>query len=407
MLGSACIRLCILGRATTTPTSAFSQSSQSGKRLYSGNVVSRQPLSPALPQAIHGSSVFARGKSNTLNDGKESCLLKHSFSLTRFKNHPSSCLLAANGVFVATIWHALLPSRHLSSVVLDRLSPTERSQGVAITSEGCPKQAEWAHVIGPVSCGMCQGFAAEDGLGLVGSLGALQGRFGKRTVAAGWQDGSWNVACDARPARWLHGRHSAWLLFGVCSSVASAGAIAASSLHANNLALAEALSGDDEEAQRQNKSIASHGKPVLKEYTVTGIPGDGRCLFRAVAHGACLRKGKPAPTESTQRKLADELRNKVVDELILRRSETEWFIEGDFDIYTERMREPHVWGGEPEILMLSHVLKMPITVYMSEKNSKGLIAIAEYGQEYGKGRPVRLLYHGFGHYDALQLPGDT
>lgn len=29
-------------------------------------------------------------------------------------------------------------------------------------------------------------------------------------------EGSWNVAWDARPARWLHHPESAWLLFGVC-----------------------------------------------------------------------------------------------------------------------------------------------------------------------------------------------
>ena len=29
-------------------------------------------------------------------------------------------------------------------------------------------------------------------------------------------EGSWNVAWDARPARWLHRPDSAWLLFGVC-----------------------------------------------------------------------------------------------------------------------------------------------------------------------------------------------
>jgi hypothetical protein len=33
------------------------------------------------------------------------------------------------------------------------------------------------------------------------------------------------------------------------------------------------------------------------------------------------------------------------------------FIEGDFDKYVKRMRQPHVWGGEPELLMLSHVLE--------------------------------------------------
>ncbi|KAG8641644.1 hypothetical protein MANES_12G013900v8 [Manihot esculenta] len=136
--------------------------------------------------------------------------------------------------------------------------------------------------------------------------------------------------------------------------------------------------------------------------TALGIPGDGRCLFRSVVHGACLRSGKPSPSESLEKELADELRAKVADEFIKRRRDTEWFLEDDFDTYVGQMRQPHVWGGEPELLMSSHVLKMPITVYMRDRNSSSLKIIAEYGQEYGKENPIRVLYHGYGHYDALQ-----
>ncbi|KAF5449378.1 hypothetical protein F2P56_029829 [Juglans regia] len=135
-----------------------------------------------------------------------------------------------------------------------------------------------------------------------------------------------------------------------------------------------------------------------------GIPGDGRCLFRSVVHGACLRAGKPTSSDSRQKELADELRAKVADEFIKRRAETEWFLEGDFDNYVGEMRQPHIWGGEPELLMASHVLQMPITVYMKDKKSGILIIIAEYGQEYGKDNPIRVLYHGYGHYDALRSP---
>ncbi|XP_077227132.1 OVARIAN TUMOR DOMAIN-containing deubiquitinating enzyme 4-like isoform X2 [Tasmannia lanceolata] len=135
-----------------------------------------------------------------------------------------------------------------------------------------------------------------------------------------------------------------------------------------------------------------------------GIPGDGRCLFRSVAHGACLREGKPSPSESLQRELADELRAKVADEFIKRRADSEWFLEGDFETYVMQIRQPHIWGGEPELLMSSHVLQTPITVYMCDKNSGSLKIIAEYGQEYGKENPIRVLYHGYGHYDGLQIP---
>ncbi|XP_075494569.1 OVARIAN TUMOR DOMAIN-containing deubiquitinating enzyme 4-like isoform X1 [Primulina tabacum] len=132
------------------------------------------------------------------------------------------------------------------------------------------------------------------------------------------------------------------------------------------------------------------------------VPGDGRCLFRSVVHGACLRAGKPSPTENRERELADELRATVADEFIKRREDSEWFVEGDFDTYVTQMRQPHVWGGEPELLMSSHVLQVPITVHMLDKRTNSVKIIAEYGQEYGKENPIRVLYHGYGHYDALR-----
>lgn len=33
------------------------------------------------------------------------------------------------------------------------------------------------------------------------------------------------------------------------------------------------------------------------------------------------------------------------------------FLEDDFETYVVQMRQPHIWGGEPELLMSSHVLR--------------------------------------------------
>jgi hypothetical protein len=33
------------------------------------------------------------------------------------------------------------------------------------------------------------------------------------------------------------------------------------------------------------------------------------------------------------------------------------FLEGDFESYVRKMRKPHAWGGEPELLMCSYVLR--------------------------------------------------
>lgn len=205
-----------------------------------------------------------------------------------------------------------------------------------------------------------------------------------------------DLKCDVGPFSLSKGYGAASLISGllVCYSISN-------SAHAD----ASEEMREKKQCTESSTDHVSHGKKVYTDYSVIGIPGDGRCLFRSVAHGACLRRGKPAPSESLQKQLADELRAMVADEFIKRRQETEWFIEGDFDTYISHIRKPHVWGGEPELLMLAHVLRMPITVYMRDDKYGGLISIAEYGQEYGNDNPIRVLYHGYGHYDALLIPG--
>ncbi|XP_031489042.1 OVARIAN TUMOR DOMAIN-containing deubiquitinating enzyme 4-like isoform X2 [Nymphaea colorata] len=154
----------------------------------------------------------------------------------------------------------------------------------------------------------------------------------------------WGLRC----ASWVRGGVSAGLIFGICLCLANL-----------KVAHAEAVRMKNSMGVQRDVTISSsHGKTVYTDYSVTGIPGDGRCLFRSVAHGACLVSGKLPPNENLQQELADELRARVADEFIKRRDETEWFIEGDFDSYVSQIRNPHVWGGEPELLMASHVLEI-------------------------------------------------
>ncbi|KAE8711993.1 OTU domain-containing protein [Hibiscus syriacus] len=213
-------------------------------------------------------------------------------------------------------------------------------------------------------------------------------------------EGSWNVAWDARPARWLHRPDSAWLLFGVCACLAPM-------VESVDVNLEDDFKADSVELNILGADGNNRSSPIAAaadNYKVTGILADGRCLFRAIVHGACLRSGKEAPDENRQRELADDLRAQVVDEFLKRRDETEWFIEGDFDSYVKEIQHPYVWGGEPELLMASHVLKIPISVYMAHRSSRNLINIANYGEEYQKDNetPINVLFHGYGHYDILE-----
>ncbi|KAG5557110.1 hypothetical protein RHGRI_007394 [Rhododendron griersonianum] len=203
-------------------------------------------------------------------------------------------------------------------------------------------------------------------------------------------EGSWNVACDARPARWLHRPDSAWLLFGVCACLAAP------------LVCGDVVNSEPVADGKDSNLCKTDGN--FGNYKVTAVTADGRCLFRAIAHVACLRNGEEAPNEDRQKELADDLRAQVVDELLRRRKEIEWSIEGDFDAYVKRIEQPYVWGGEPELLMASHVVKTPITVYMIDRSSSDLVKIANYGEEYQKDKesPITILFHGYGHYDILE-----
>ncbi|KAF5187423.1 Tic-like protein [Thalictrum thalictroides] len=218
-------------------------------------------------------------------------------------------------------------------------------------------------------------------------------------------EGSWNVAWDVRPARWLHSSDSAWLLFGVC------GCLAPLELELDscgeylevNKCIDESFLGNG----RCFEDIFPTKETTSLKYRVIGVPGDGRCLFRAVSYGACMKSGEE-PDEKRQMKLADDLRARVVDELLKRRQETEWIIEGDFDMYVNSIQRPNAWGGEPELLMASHVLRVPISVYMIDRSSGDLVNIANYGHEYGKEEShIQVLFHGYGHYDVLEIFEDN
>mmetsp|Transcript_51067 Transcript_51067/g.81584 ORF Transcript_51067/g.81584 Transcript_51067/m.81584 type:complete len:197 (-) Transcript_51067:42-632(-) len=132
------------------------------------------------------------------------------------------------------------------------------------------------------------------------------------------------------------------------------------------------------------------------KYRVISVSGDGNCLFRSVAQGetATARSRRPKAEEDARSKV---LRAKAVAELVKNRKELAWAIEGSFNSYVRKMSRLGEWGGEPELLMLSKVLKRPIEVYMLTPNLK---KVQTYGQEF-KTKTIRVLFHGYGHYSAL------
>ncbi|XVE68641.1 hypothetical protein DITRI_Ditri09bG0084900 [Diplodiscus trichospermus] len=258
---------------------------------------------PPKPWILNSLSLIAHGGSVAHHQGSRlvhwpTHFVDLSADNGRYRHHSTACRLGGLEGGTASIWHAILP---------------------------------------------CNGVGG----------GRDRGEVWKNVERKG--EGSWNVSWDSRPARWLHRPDSAWLLFGVCAcrepiiEFVDVTSEADDKIEGADLNLANLFNADE-------KSISS-SSAAAKNYKVTGVLADGRCLFRAIAHGAWLSCGEEAPDENRERELADELRAQVVNELLKRREETEWFIEGDFDTYVKEIQQPFVWGGEPELLMASHVLK--------------------------------------------------
>lgn len=144
------------------------------------------------------------------------------------------------------------------------------------------------------------------------------------------------------------------------------------------------------------------------------IKGDGRCMFRSIALGLARNSGRilgPAAEEQE----ADQLRLAVAEALCRtpkRRSEFGDAVlslqaEDSIQNYCKRIMAPSFWGGEPELLVLSKMLRVPLYVYLT-KTGEGFIPIQKYGEKYAKAgkdwprrRPVRILYTNGNHYDLL------
>lgn len=145
---------------------------------------------------------------------------------------------------------------------------------------------------------------------------------------------------------------------------------------------------------------------------VLSIRGDGRCLFRSIARSLALAAGRPLP-EKLEVGDADALRALAWKEMcVVRKREfvDRMIVEGNMDAYCSALRRPEFFAGEAEMLALADVLRVPIAVYLREGGGAGgrFRKIAEYGAEWGKvakgapKTPVRVLYNGYNHYDALQ-----
>ncbi len=88
--------------------------------------------------------------------------------------------------------------------------------------------------------------------------------------------------------------------------------------------------------------------------------------------------------------------------MVARRDEIAPFIDDDFDMYVQRMREPHEWGSEPELAVAPDVVQSRIQVYDLKGQEISRYAPTAQQQDSDPGHAVSLLFHALGHYDLLR-----
>ncbi|KAF5832748.1 hypothetical protein DUNSADRAFT_11267, partial [Dunaliella salina] len=114
------------------------------------------------------------------------------------------------------------------------------------------------------------------------------------------------------------------------------------------------------------------------------IAGDGSCQFRAIVQGVQYATSGSLLSPQSEAIAAQNLRLKVVQELSVHKEFMEPFIAGITDNwgeYLQRMADPNVWGGEPELVMAVNVIRRPITVHHIVDGAA--TPIVTYGEELG------------------------
>lgn len=114
------------------------------------------------------------------------------------------------------------------------------------------------------------------------------------------------------------------------------------------------------------------------------VIGDGRCLFRAMTKGMA-RESERNLTKREERQEADRLRMQTWDEVTFKRRAEftkACVVEGDYDRYIEESRSNSFFGGYPELLAMSDMLRRRIQVFTLTNNGREITKIEEFGSHY-------------------------
>ncbi|KAF9971388.1 OTU domain-containing protein 6B [Actinomortierella ambigua] len=141
----------------------------------------------------------------------------------------------------------------------------------------------------------------------------------------------------------------------------------------------------------------------VMELEVKDITADGHCLYNAVADQLAQHYEKTTSAKDLRSETAQYMRDHADDFVpFLTNKQGDMMSSEDFEVYLKELEESAVWGGQPELLALSRVHKVPIWVIQMGSPTVKLSA-----DEYPMQKPLIVSYHrhmyGLGeHYNSLR-----
>ncbi|GJJ71842.1 OTU domain-containing protein 6 [Entomortierella parvispora] len=137
--------------------------------------------------------------------------------------------------------------------------------------------------------------------------------------------------------------------------------------------------------------------------TVKDVTADGHCLYNSIADQLAQHYQKQTTVKALRHETADYMRENADDFLpFLTNKQGDMMTGEDFTNYCKDLETTAVWGGQPELLALSRVHKVPIWVVQMGSPTVKLSADA-----YPNETPLMVSYHrhmyGLGeHYNSLR-----
>ncbi|KAG0223731.1 OTU domain-containing protein 6B [Actinomortierella wolfii] len=141
----------------------------------------------------------------------------------------------------------------------------------------------------------------------------------------------------------------------------------------------------------------------VMELEIKDITADGHCLYNAIADQLAQHYNKAATVKSLRSETAKYMREHADDFVpFLTNKQGDMLTGEEFEMYLKELEESAVWGGQPELLALSRVHKVPIWVVQM-----GSPTIKLSADDYPTQTPLMVSYHrhmyGLGeHYNSLR-----